>query len=290
MRYSISDLEKLSGVKAHTIRIWEKRYALLRPMRTGGNIRYYDEQQLKKLLHTASLIASGMKISAVSKLNPEEMRAAVDKVHDSQADARAEIHVHRLIEACADMDERLFEHVFNNALLGSDLVTVFTGVVNPLLNRVGYLWSVNDMLPAEEHFVTSIVRRKLFAAIDSIPLPESSRESWVLFLPDDEEHEVNLLLSAFLLRQSGRKVVYLGSQVPMDNLSQVIDKVNPTHLQFFWVRKHAPEKVQGFIDALHAKYPKLNKVMSINPLFDNTLSVPSAYQITRSIEEFLEIL
>lgn len=290
MHYSISDMEKLSGVKAHTIRIWEKRYNLLQPLRTGGNIRYYDDQQMKRLLHTASLIASGMKISAVSKMSAAALREAVDALQPPTYDARLEVHVHRLIEACADMDERLFEHGFNNALLGSDLLTVFTEVVTPLLSRVGYLWSVNDMMPAEERFVTSIVRRKLFAALDSVPLPDSSDETWLLFLPEDEEHEVNLLLSAFLLRQSGRKVVYLGSKVPMADLDAVIQKVNPTHLQFFWVKKHASEEVQALLNALHETYPDLNKVMSINPLFDNSLTIPSTFQMTRSLRDFLDIL
>jgi len=290
MHYSISDLEKLSGVKAHTIRVWEKRYNLLQPRRTGGNIRYYDDQQLKRLLHTASLIASGMKISAVSKMSAAALRESVDALQPPTYDARLEVHVHRLIEACSDMDERLFEHVFNNALLGSDLLTVFTEVVTPLLSRVGYLWSVNDMMPAEERFVTSIVRRKLFAALDSVPLPDSSDETWLLFLPEDEEHEVNLLLSAFLLRQSGRKVVYLGSKVPMADLDAVIQKVNPTHLQFFWVKKHASEEVQALLNALHETYPDLNKVMSINPLFDNSLTIPSTFQMTRSLRDFLDIL
>lgn len=292
MQYSISDLEKLSGIKAHTIRIWEKRYQLLTPLRTDSNIRYYTDQHLKKLLHTASLQSEGMKISAISKLSDQERAEAIRKLHEKKehASPSAQSSINQLMEACLEMDENLFEHSFNKALLTNDLVQIFTSIITPLLKRVGYFWSINKMIPAEEHFISSLIRRKLFSAIDNTPHPKQSKECWVLFLPEDEEHEIQLLLAAFLLRKSGRRVIYLGSKVPLDNIQKIIQKTEATHLQLFIVKKHDPKKVEALLNDLHLSHPELPKTLSINPLFTGQITIPSSFQITRCLDDFLDLI
>jgi DNA-binding transcriptional MerR regulator len=195
-QYSIKELEEISSMKAHTIRIWELRYGLLQPLRTDTNIRYYDDMQLKKLLNVCALLSEGMKISKISELNEKQIGDAIDQIinKSSSTDVSIETIINQLLIAVTTFDELMFDKVFSNAVLRLGLVDTYLKVIYPLLVRVGLMWSKDDVMPAQEHFFSNLIKQKIFAAIDATPLPQNADQTWLLFLPETESHEIGLLL------------------------------------------------------------------------------------------------
>jgi DNA-binding transcriptional MerR regulator len=247
--YSIKELEQLSNVKAHTIRIWEQRYNMFTPERTDTNIRLYNDEQLKKLLNVCVLMNNGMKVSAISKLSNKQIGVEIDKYIQSslQNEHQDETIINQMIITISNFDEAQFEKLFSNAVLRFGLLNTYVKIVYPMLVRMGLLWSKSDVIPAQEHFLSNLIKQKLFAAIDALPLPAKPDQTWVLFLTEEEEHELGLLFSNYLIRQSGKKVIYLGQRVPYDNLATVVQKNKPTHLFTFIVKKPSGNFLEEFI-------------------------------------------
>lgn len=247
--YTIKDLERLSGQKAHTIRIWEHRYALLSPERTDTNIRYYNDDQLKKLLNVCTLMERGMKISHVSKLSKEEMTDEIKKVIAGtyQEDTQIEAIIHEALVAVTSYNETLFDEMFSAAVGIMGLKNAYIKVVYPLLVRTGLMWTNDALIPSQEHFLSNLIRQKLFAAINNLPVPQDSNQTWVLFLNEQEDHEIGLLFASYLLRQQGKKVIYLGAKVPYDNLANVVHNTRPTHIYTFFVRNQFGNEFEKLI-------------------------------------------
>ncbi|GAA4448396.1 MerR family transcriptional regulator [Rurimicrobium arvi] len=220
--YQISDLARLSGVKAHTIRIWEKRYNLINPFRTGTNIRYYDDAQLKKLLNVVSLLDRGHKISAVASMSANEIK---QEMLDA-APADGEFYIRELVKAMIDFDEGLFGDTLESLFTAMRPEDAIRDVVYPFLAKVGLLWRISEARPVQEHFASGLVRRRLLSMIDRLPLSGNSK-TFLLFLPEGEWHELGLLVAEFLLRSYGARVINLGQSVPLDDLSFMLRKIKP---------------------------------------------------------------
>ncbi|MCE6987576.1 MerR family transcriptional regulator [Dyadobacter sp. CY323] len=235
--YSIKDLERISSTKAHTIRIWEQRYHLLQPERTDTNIRVYGDDELKKLLNICTLLDRGMKISRISKMSKAEISQEIDQIiaESFQADVHTMAIINRALIAISTYDSHLFDSLFSDAVKRLGLRKTYERIIYPLLVRTGLMWTKDDLLPSQEHFLSNLIRQKLFAAIDTLPLPAEADQTWVLFLNEQEDHEIGLLFANYLIRQYGKNVVYLGARVPYSDLSAVITKVKPTHLYSFFV-------------------------------------------------------
>jgi DNA-binding transcriptional MerR regulator len=236
--YSIKDLERITNQKAHTIRIWEQRYGLLEPERTETNIRFYDDQQLRKLLNVCTLMSKGMKISHISKLSKLEMDIEIDKIiaESFHSDKDLEVIITQALISLASYNEALFNELFEKAVIQFGLVKTYEQIVYPLLVRTGLMWIKDDLLPSQEHFLSNLIKQKLFSAIDSLPLPENPDQTWILFLNEEEDHEIGLLFANYLIRQYGKKVIYLGQKVPFNDLSSVLTQCQPTHIYTFFVR------------------------------------------------------
>lgn len=262
--YSIKELEQLSNVKAHTIRIWEQRYNMFTPERTDTNIRLYNDEQLKKLLNVCVLMNNGMKVSAISKLSNKQIGVEIDKYIQSslQNEHQDETIINQMIIAISNFDEAQFEKLFSNAVLRFGLLNTYVKIVYPMLVRMGLLWSKSDVIPAQEHFLSNLIKQKLFAAIDALPLPAKPDQTWVLFLTEEEEHELGLLFSNYLIRQSGKKVIYLGQRVPYDNLASVVQKNKPTHLFTFIVKKPSGNFLEEFIKKITKDFKGLTLCIS----------------------------
>ena len=164
--YSIADLEKLSGIKSHTIRIWEKRYNLLTPERTDTNIRTYDDVQLRKILNVSLLVNKGLKISKIANLNSSEISDKVNVMTSKDDDYKSQIN--RLIIDSLEFNETGFKDIINDLINKNGFSQTFKEVITPLLNKLGTLWTTGDIYPANEHFISSLITRKLSAAIDNI--------------------------------------------------------------------------------------------------------------------------
>lgn len=219
--FTIKDLENFSGIKAHTIRIWEKRYNILQPNRTESNIRYYDISNLQKLLNVSLLNANGLKISKIAELPESKLNASVrELVTKNGVDSQAS---NSLKLSMLNFDENLFNITYNNLIAQSSLRDVFKNIFIPFLNEIGLLWQVNSITPAHEHFITNLIKQKISINIERLQLssPTNFDKVFVLYLPLNEIHELGLLYLHFELLLHGYQSIYLGQSVPVANLNDV---------------------------------------------------------------------
>lgn len=253
MTYSISDLEQLTGIYAHTIRIWERRYGALSPARSQGNTRSYDDHQLRRLLNIVSLIKSGLKISKICSLSDNEINKLLDQefiqVHD---DAHSEYYVSQLVRHGIAFDEFSFHRLLNECIDTLGLSTCYRTVIYPLLVRLGLMWRKDDICPAHEHFLSNIIRQKIFTHIDQIPIQNTKGAKWLLFLPEYEDHDIGLLFASYLLRIYHQEVVFLGSKVPLDAIAKVYPALSVDHVLLFMVKTQPTVKNQQYISQLSA--------------------------------------
>lgn len=226
-QYSIRDLERLSGIKAHTLRIWEKRYGIIEPARSDTNIRYYDDEELKKVLNIAILNNYGIKISKIVGLTAKELHDKVVEI--STEDISESVQVESLVVAMVEMDEARFERILTNCTIRLGFEETMMKVIYPFFKKVGVLWQTGAINPAQEHFISNLIRQKLIVAIDSQGLmTKENSKRFLLFLPEGELHEIGLLFYNYLIQKAGHKVIYLGQSVPIKDVVAV-DAVNPAH-------------------------------------------------------------
>jgi DNA-binding transcriptional MerR regulator len=256
--FTIAQLSEMSGVKPHTIRVWEQRYHLLRPQRTTTNIRRYDDRQLRKLLNTVTLVNSGEKISTVASYSEKEIESLIAKEIEGKVSPNVieELLINQLIAAGLSYNETDFEKGFASSVLRFGLMDAYSKIIYPLLERTGLLWTNSRISPCQEHFITNIIKRKLFTAVDSLPLPVKPIRKWLLFLPENEFHETGLLFANYMIRKAGQATVYLGQSVPYDSLTRTIDHYKPTGILFFTVRHFPVTTVRTLIKNLSATYNK----------------------------------
>ncbi len=247
-RFSISELSRFSGVQSHTIRIWEKRYNALKPMRSEGNTRYYDGEQLRRLLNIVSLMKVDRKVSELARLPDEKLDKLVSAFTlDVKAHDHEEYFISQLIAAGMEYNEAHFEKLFSHCVLRYGLPEAYKKILLPLLNRVGLMWSDSSIPPAAEHFISNMLRQKLYTAIDALPPVKSSSPSWLLFLPEGELHEIGLLLAHYLVRQSGQRSVYLGANMPLSSMEDVIRSVQPGKILLFLVHNNHPDETSRYL-------------------------------------------
>jgi len=217
VEYTIKDLEKLSGIRAHTIRIWEKRYGILSPARTNTNRRRYNDDDLRKLINISILNRSGFKISKIASMSFREIEDKVSFI--SQDVNQTDTQIESLMIAMINLDEISFNELINRSILNRGFEDTFTGIVFPFLKRVGVLWVTGSITPAQEHFVSNLIRQKLISNIDAqISRKRENKKRVLLYLPENELHEIGLLFFTYLSRKNGHEVLYLGPQTPLDSV------------------------------------------------------------------------
>lgn len=215
--YSIKELENLSGIKAHTIRIWEKRYSLIEPHRTNTNIRYYTDEDLKKILNVAVLNRHGIKISNIAKLDDLELKEEIIRVAGSSHSS--DTIVDSMVMAMIDFDEYKLESLIDKSISKIGLKSTVTEVLYPFIYKVGILWQSGDVYPAQEHFVTFLIRQKIIAATDSLSNTfNPNGKKFLLLLPEGEWHEIGLLIAQYLIKEARHEVIYLGQSVPYSDV------------------------------------------------------------------------
>jgi DNA-binding transcriptional MerR regulator len=219
--FSIKDLENLTGIKAHTIRIWEKRYNVLEPMRTDTNIRFYDLASLQKLLNITLLHNHGYKISKISKYPPEKIPAMVREIISEKSAKHHAINAFKI--AMMNFDQALFFETYNTLLSEKTFREVFHEVIIPLMNEVGLLWQTDTITPAHEHFISFLIKQKLLINTEVLQTkpPSNHNKIFVLFLPMNEIHELGLMYLNYEILYNGYKSIYLGESVPLDNLKDI---------------------------------------------------------------------
>jgi DNA-binding transcriptional MerR regulator len=229
--YKIKDIEVLTGIKAHTLRIWEKRYGILIPNRTDTHIRTYSDKELAYLLNVSLLNKSGHKISKIAKLENEEISKLVWDINYNSSENSDD----KLILALVELDERLFRDTLAQLIAEHGLEQTFTNFIIPFLDRIGVMWLIGTINPAQEHFITNLIRQKIISEIDKLPIPEKDTYAVMLYLPEHEWHELSLLFYQFLLRKRGMNTIYLGQSLPYDSLIECIEKLKPDALMTSWL-------------------------------------------------------
>lgn len=254
-RFTISDLEGFSGVKAHTIRIWERRYNLLAPDRTDTNMRRYGLDELKTILNAAYLNRHGVKISRIAALTLAEREARVKEIAEKGGDHSDGLDALKV--AMASYDAALFERTSEIHRTRNGFRSLIERLYIPLLEHIGVLWHSNSICPAQEHFVSNLVRQKIISAIDrSEPTTTGSGVTHVLFLPENEIHELGLLYIHYLLRTAGEQVIYLGQSVPMADLRHVADQFDgPLDLISIFTASPHPDDAPAYLERLRSTLP-----------------------------------
>jgi len=245
--FTIRDIEHLTGIRAHTLRIWEQRYAFFQPKRKESQHRYYDNEDLRQLLKITLLYRQGWKISKIASLDSEALNNAVENTHSSTH----EVFVIRLLNAAISFDERQFKPVLEDALLQFSFEEAISLVCYPFLHRLGLLWTSGKVIPAQEHFSSHLIQSKVIAATDRLPQVRQQPKC-ILFCPDQEYHEIPLLFAAYLFRKHGWSIIYLGQDVSEEMLQVVVDAHRPQFLYFHlltnFTGKEASEYIQSITD------------------------------------------
>ena len=257
VNFSIKDLENLTGIKAHTIRIWEKRYNLLSPDRSDTNIRNYSLTSFQKLLNISYLNNNGLKISKIADLDEDQIPI---KVREIASRAKVEDHaINALKMAMINFDQVLFYSTYNNLLENKSFSEIFYSVFLPLLNEIGLLWQTNTITPAHEHFLSVHMKQKILLNTERLQLlePKPVSKTFVLFLPENEIHDIGLLFINYQLRSKGYHTIFLGESVPMESLTDLLDFFEEiTFVSYFTVypeSKDIPEYINKFEELLLEK-------------------------------------
>ncbi|MEO2052794.1 MAG: MerR family transcriptional regulator [Allomuricauda sp.] len=292
--FSIRDMENLSGIKAHTIRIWEKRYNLFSPERTDTNIRTYNLASLQKLLNITLLYNNGYKISKIAKLGEEKIPVLVRDIVAEKSEKSHALNSMKL--AMLNFDQSLFLQTYNGLMKEKSFTQIFNEVFIPLLNELGLLWQTHTISPAHEHFIANLIKQKIYIHTEQLQLKEPTQKDkvFVLFLPENEIHELGLLYLNYQLALRGYKTVYLGQTMPVENLVDLLKYYsNIRFVSYFTV---APTK-----DDLEDYFKSFSEVLEMAP--DSKLFVlgyqiqtvsektlPKAVSVFKSIEQFIQIL
>lgn len=289
--YTINDFERLTGIKAHTIRIWERRYGLFSPDRTETNIRSYGDEDLRKILNVNTLLKEGWKISKISEMNTQDLEA---QVWDSAKAAvtpeqEYDIYLQAMIAAAMSFDEEWFDSVYTDITARYGVSIAMQNVIGPFLQRIGLMWSVLKVHPGQEHFASNLVRRKLLVEIDHLPR-SGSRGKYLLFLPPWEEHEIGLIYAQYLLKAAGYDVIYLGQRVPVQALIQSIEAVDPTALLTFFVAEHTPESLLRFIESITEHASDIPFYAALRPDLVAHVSLPGSVKVLDSPKALLDLV
>ena len=266
--YSIAQIVTITGIKAPTLRKWETRYNFFETNRTDTNIRYYSDSQLKKLLNISVLMRNGFRVSKIDKMSEEDIHQTIE---DSLVDLKNEDEISALIISMLEMDESKFDKIIKAQILKNGLLSTTANIIYPFLHQVGVLWGINKVIPAKEHFLSSLIKQKFFSSIDLLPIPNKGASSILMFLPDGEHHEIGLLLAYYIAKDLGWRVYYLGQNVPVQNINQVVEEINPTAMLTMLIASTRQNFVTQ-LDGILAQ-SKIPLFVSGNPkIFENSVN------------------
>lgn len=294
VNFSIKDLENLTGIKAHTIRIWEKRYNLLSPDRSETNIRNYSLSSFQKLLNISYLNNNGLKISKIANLKEDEIPI---KVREIASRAKIEDHaINALKLSMINFDQVLFYNTYNNLLENRTFSDIFYKVFLPLLNEIGLLWQTNTITPAHEHFLSVHIKQKILLNIERLQSlePKPNSRTFVLFLPENEIHDIGLLFINYQLRSKGFHTIFLGESVPMESLKDLLEFFDEiTFITYFTVYPEVddiPSYINKFNELLLNKNSTSLKILGPKLASANLNDISMQVATFNSIENLVKEL
>lgn len=290
IKFSIKDLENLSGIKAHTIRIWEKRYQIFNPDRTDTNIRLYSLDELTKLLSISFLNDYGYKISRISSYSDEELHQTVRKIYSEKNNTIYSVNILKI--AMLNFDTALFNETLFELSKTKSFSQIFIEVFFPLLHEIGVLWHTSSIKPIHEHFISYLIFQKLVENISSIQATKEIIDKdkiYVLFLPENEVHEISLMFVNYQLIRKGYRTIYLGSSVPFEDLLELNKFYDEIHYISYFTIAPFVDDVENYLEKFYQNILKENNsklYISGNQLRTFTKSIPSVLKYT-NLEELV---
>lgn len=288
-RYSIKDLEQITGIKAHTIRMWERRYSIIQPQRTETNIRYYSDQDLRKLLNISMLNAAGIKISTLAQMKSVDLEYEVLEL--SKLTDIKDTSIDKLVLASINFDENLFESILNRCILEKGMEDTTIQILFPFFQRIGILWQVGTVSPAQEHFISNLIRQKLFTAIDSVSGPkQESAKKIVFFLKQGELHDISILFYNYIAKKNAMKTLFLGQDLPFTDLQKVVEDYKPDCLFTSFISPLNPNDLNQYLNSLATDFSEIEIIVTGLQLKQDQLSIPENIKLVSSIYEFKEFM
>ncbi|HTF80393.1 MAG TPA: MerR family transcriptional regulator [Cytophagales bacterium] len=285
--YSIRDLEVLSGIKAHTLRIWEQRFGIIEPKRTETNIRYYDDEDLKKILNISLLNQNGYKISKIAEMKEDEISKEVISLTNKNFSHPDQTNT--LIHCMVSMDRERFEKVISKCVIQYGFEATMTKIIFPFLNKVGLLWLTGSISPAQEHFISHLIRKKIMVALDGQVLANAPNvKTFLLYLPEGEYHELGLLFGSYIIRSRQHKVIYLGQSLPLAHLKDAYKQVNPDYLFTVFTTAPTEHSVQEYVDKIASDFINSKIIITGYQVVGQELKKPDNVDIIYKIDDLIE--
>jgi DNA-binding transcriptional MerR regulator len=283
--YSIKDLEYLSGIKAHTIRIWEKRYHLIEPQRTDTNIRTYSDDDIRRILNVALLVKNGYKISNVASFDEEKLQAEVLRVHRNIKDP--DNNVDQLIFQTINLDSFGFEKLMNKFIGEYGFPKTIQNIIFPLFERIGILWQVGSIFSAHEHFVTNLIRNKLISETSKFESQESAK-TVLFFLRENEWHELGLIFFNFLAAQAGLRCVYLGQSLPFSDLSNLLINSHFDYVCTSFIQAMEKAELEQYLANLSLIFNRNKILIAGRQITVHNPKLPSNVFVVKNSNDFLK--
>ncbi|MGH2553811.1 MAG: MerR family transcriptional regulator [Chitinophagaceae bacterium] len=286
--FTIKDIETISGIKAHTIRIWEQRYDILKPTRTDTNIRRYSSDELKQILNISLLNRNGFKISHISRMTDAEMQEKILSLSDVHA--QADRLVNEIIAKLSSLEIEAFEKQIDEYILSKGIERTITQLIFPFLEKIGILWLTNNINPAQEHLVSNIIRSKLINGIESVHSKTRIKKTFLLFLPESEYHELGLLFVHYLLKSKGARVYYLGANIPMKDAVFVFRKMRPDIIYMHLTSTSSEFNLDKYVQKLKLHIGNTPVIISGYIAQHYKKTMPANFHLKKSLSQLMEYI
>ena len=287
--YSIKDLEKLSGIKAHTIRIWEQRYGIINPRRTKTNIRYYQDDDLKFVLNIALLNKNGFKISKIARMSKVEIAEKVAAISEINFEYGTQLDA--LTISMIEMDEYKFDRIIGTNIQQLGFERTMLEIIYPFLDKLSVLWLTGSINPVQENFMSYLIRQKIIVAIDKEPLVVvKDVPKFLIYLPEGERQELSMLFMQYLVKSRKNHVIYIGQEITLADLKDAHSIHNPDYIFTMITETFAKEPVQAYVDNLSTNFPDSRILLTGYQVVSQNVAPPSNVSILKSLDHTLNLL
>ncbi len=289
-KYSIDEFSKITGLNKILIRTWENRYSFVKPHRTSTNIRYYDDSMIVKTLRYSALVDAGFKMSVLTKLGSKQIDSLInDALNNNNNTNKHSLYISKIIESSISFNQLLFHNTYEKCIKNIGIIACYKHVLLEALNRIGILWLNNQISPTQEHFLSELIKTKIYKEIEKIGFKKLSKENWVLFLPKNELHDIGLLFAYLSLKMNGHNVVYLGQNLPHSLLLSLKDKNKIDNILFSIVSNTSKLdliETTNFLET-HFSESKIHAIINENLITEERFQKLSTIS---SIDEFINLI
>ena len=289
-KYSIDEFSKITGLNKILIRTWENRYSFVKPHRTSTNIRYYDDSMIVKALRYSALVDAGFKMSVLTKLGSKQIDSLInDALNNNNNTNKHSLYISKIIESSISFNQLLFHNTYEKCIKNIGIIACYKHVLLEALNRIGILWMNNEISPTQEHFLSELIKTKIYKEIEKIGFKKLSKENWVLFLPKNELHDIGLLFAYLSLKMNGHNVVYLGQNLPHSLLLSLKDKNKIDNILFSIVSNTSKLDLIEITNFLETNFSesKIHTIINENLITEERFKKLSTIS---SIDEFINLI